>query len=269
MQDEPRLGVGIIIARGDEILLVRRQGAHGSGTWSTPGGHLDFGETPEQCAVREAWEETGVEIGGVRFRALTNDWFALERKHYITIWMEAEYRGGEATVKATREMSSVGWFQWSRLPAPLFLPLSNLLSGRCYPSSKTTEAPQRLAIHRVSMRRAYRVFGWGLVLLGTVHMLTTFRAFAGLSSSAVWFFGSGIAMCLTGVLNLLNHAYGRAAHGLRRTTVATNAWMTAFAIVAGAATRATIGEFVVILGLIGGATLLSAFDYRFAPARET
>lgn len=138
MQDGPKIGVGIIITRGDEVLLLRRKGVHGSGTWSTPGGHLDMGETPEQCAVREAREETGVEVGAVKFRALTNDWFDVERKHYVTIWMEAEYRSGEATVRARREMSSVGWFHWDRLPAPLFLPFDNLISGRCYPTPGTT-----------------------------------------------------------------------------------------------------------------------------------
>jgi 8-oxo-dGTP diphosphatase len=138
MQDGPKVGVGIIIRRGDEVLLLRREGVHGSGTWSTPGGHLDHGETPEQCAVREAREETGVEVGAVKFRALTNDVFEFEGKHYVTIWMEAEYRSGEATVRARLEMSSVGWFHWDRLPTPLFPAFSNLLAGRCYPTPEAT-----------------------------------------------------------------------------------------------------------------------------------
>lgn len=137
MRDGPKVGVGIIITRGDEVLLLRREGAHGSGTWSTPGGHLDHGETPEQCAVREAREETGVEVGAVKFRAITNDLFEAEGRHYVTIWMEAEYRSGEAAVRATRETSSVGWFHWDRLPTPLFAAFSNFLSGRCYPASES------------------------------------------------------------------------------------------------------------------------------------
>lgn len=133
MIEEPRVGVGIIIKRGDEVLLLRRHGVHGGGSWSTPGGHLDHGETPEQCAVREALEETGVEVVDVRFRAVTNDVFESEGRHYITIWMEAEYRAGHPGVNAAHEMSSVGWFRWDRLPSPLFLRLANLLAGRCYP----------------------------------------------------------------------------------------------------------------------------------------
>jgi 8-oxo-dGTP diphosphatase len=132
MRENPRVGVGIIVRKGDEVLLLRRKGVHGAGSWSTPGGHLEFGETPEQCAVRETWEETGVEVRDVRFRGMTNDVFEDEGKHYITVWMEAEYSGGEPEVKAAHEMSSVGWFAWDHLPVPLFLALDNLLAGRCY-----------------------------------------------------------------------------------------------------------------------------------------
>jgi 8-oxo-dGTP diphosphatase len=135
MRNDPRVGVGVIIRRGDEVLLLHRAGGHGSGSWSTPGGHLDHGETLEQCAIREVMEETGVEIHNVRFRALTNDVFAREGRHYLTVWMDADYRSGEARVNAAHEMSSVAWFPWDRLPAPLFLPLENLLGGRCYPPS--------------------------------------------------------------------------------------------------------------------------------------
>lgn len=94
------------------------------------------------------------------------------------------------------------------------------------------------------VRRAYQRSGWGLVLLGTVHMATTFWAFDALSGAAVWFFGSGIAMALTGVLNLLNDTYGGVANGLRWTCIGTNVAMTAFAVVAGVASRATVGQVV-------------------------
>jgi 8-oxo-dGTP diphosphatase len=133
MTDRPRVGVGVIVHRADEVLLIRRAGAHGAGSWSTPGGHLEPGETPEECAVRETREETGVEIHDLRFRAVTNDVFPEDGKHYVTLWMEARYRAGQAVVGASYEMSQVGWFRWDRLPTPLFVPLQNLLAGRCYP----------------------------------------------------------------------------------------------------------------------------------------
>ena len=107
------------------------------------------------------------------------------------------------------------------------------------------------------MRRVYQGFGWGLVLLGALHMLTTFRAFDALTSAAVWFFGAGIAMSLVGALNLLNATYGHAARGLRFTAIVTNLAMIIYASLAGLASRASLVELVVIVGLVASTTALS------------
>lgn len=133
MFESPRVGVGVILIRDEQVLLLKRENVHGSGSWSTPGGHLDFGESPEECAIREAKEETGLDITDVKFRAVTNDLFDVEAMHYITIWMEGECLSGEAVVNATYEMSEVEWFAWDKLPESLFLPFRNLMDGKCYP----------------------------------------------------------------------------------------------------------------------------------------
>lgn len=130
------VGVAIIVTRGNQVLLLKRLNVHGSGSWSTPGGHLDFGETPEECAAREAREETGLDIVNISFKAITNDIFETENKHYISIWMEAEYQSGEAVVAAPYESSEIGWFDWDKLPQPLFLPFQNLLNGNRYPKTE-------------------------------------------------------------------------------------------------------------------------------------
>ncbi len=129
----PRVGIGIIITRGNDLLLVRRRHVHGDGTWSTPGGHLDFGESPETCAVREAREETSVEISEPRFVAITSDVFESESKHYITLWLTAAHVSGEARAAAADELSQVGWFDRSTLPTPLVPPLMRLLAGESLP----------------------------------------------------------------------------------------------------------------------------------------
>src|SRR5215213_6308955 len=67
----------------DEVLLMKPKGPHGGGTWSTPGGYLDFGETLEGCAAREAKEEMGIDVVDIRFRTITNDIFEETGKHYI------------------------------------------------------------------------------------------------------------------------------------------------------------------------------------------
>jgi 8-oxo-dGTP diphosphatase len=140
---EVRVGVSVLIRKGDRILLEKRQNTHGAGTWGPPSGHIDFGEAPEQTAVRETHEETGVSIADVTFRVVTNDVFEAEQKHYITLWFEARHVSGEPKVAAPEEESEVGWFTWDALPRPLFLPLQHLLEGRTYPSQATTDRSDR------------------------------------------------------------------------------------------------------------------------------
>ena len=132
MNQDPKVGIGIIITKDDQVLLMKRKGPHGHGTWSTPGGHLDFGETPEGCAAREAKEEVGLDVVDIRFRAVTNDLFEATGRHYITIWMEGKSIG-EPFIAAEEEVAVIGWFAWDSLPQPLFLTLENLLKANSYP----------------------------------------------------------------------------------------------------------------------------------------
>lgn len=141
MAESPRVGVGAIVTKNGQVLLLRRKNVHGAGAWSTPGGHLEYGETPEACAIRETLEETGVMVTGVHFRALTNDVFEAAGRHYITIWMEGRYESGEAAVCADYEASEVGWFAWDGLPQPLFLSLQHLVDGDCYPARRADGFP--------------------------------------------------------------------------------------------------------------------------------
>ena len=133
MSQGPKVGVAIIITRDDQLLLIKRKGTRGPGTWSTPGGHLDFGETPEQCAAREAKEEVGLDVTDIRFRAVTNDVFDQQGKHYITIWMDGKSTSGQPYIAAEKEVAEIGWFAWNSLPNPLFLSLENLLKENSYP----------------------------------------------------------------------------------------------------------------------------------------
>ena len=101
-EKQAKVGVSVLISKGDRILLEKRQHTHGAGTWGPPSGHIDYGETPEQTAIRETKEETGVTISNPKFRVVTNDVFEKEQKHYITVWFEAEYVSGEPKVSAPR-----------------------------------------------------------------------------------------------------------------------------------------------------------------------
>jgi 8-oxo-dGTP diphosphatase len=132
MSQKPQVGTAMIITKDDKVLLIKRKGPHGKGTWSTPGGHLDFGETLEGCAAREAKEEVGVDVVDICFRAVTNDVFEKTGKHYVTIWMEGK-AVGEPMIAAENEVDEIGWFAWDSLPQPLFLPLENLVKENSYP----------------------------------------------------------------------------------------------------------------------------------------
>ncbi len=131
--DFPGIGVAAIIEEKGKVLLIRRKGVHGAGNWASPGGHLEFGETPEQCAIRETREEVGIEVANPRFIAVTNDIFEESGKHYITLWMQVDHLSGEPRIAAEYEVGEVGWFKWDSLPSPLFLPLENLLNQKSYP----------------------------------------------------------------------------------------------------------------------------------------
>jgi 8-oxo-dGTP diphosphatase len=133
MLQRPLVGIGVIIRKDGQILLMKRQNSHGDGTWSVPGGHLEYGETPQECAIREAREETGVLIANPTFFTITNDIFEDDHKHYVTIWLECVYVSGEPVINSQREMSQIGWFPQTSLPEPLFLPMKNLLAGDCMP----------------------------------------------------------------------------------------------------------------------------------------
>ncbi len=127
MPERPAVGVAVIIVNKGKVLLGKRLNAHGSGTWALPGGHLERNETIGECAKREVCEETGLDVGTIRHAAFTNDIFVEEKRHYITLFVTADYRGGKPVVMEPLKCSGWEWFAWNALPSPLFLPLKNLL----------------------------------------------------------------------------------------------------------------------------------------------
>ena len=128
MNNRPHIGIGVILTKNNKVLLGKRKGSHGTGTWSFGGGHLEFGEGIEDCARREIMEEVGVKIKNIKNFAFTNDFFDTEGKHYVTLFVTAEYDSGEVCLNEPDKCEIWDWFEWSELPQPLFLPIENLLS---------------------------------------------------------------------------------------------------------------------------------------------
>lgn len=118
--DQVRVGVGAFILSSSSsqnpqnptFLIGKRLGSHGAGTYALPGGHLEFGESPEECAAREILEETGLEVKNVRFLTATNDVLREDQKHYVTMFVVCERVSEEEEARVMEVDKCEGW-EWS------------------------------------------------------------------------------------------------------------------------------------------------------------
>ena len=136
----PGVGLGVILMRSGYVLLGKRKNAHGEGTWSFPGGHIEFGESLVDCAIREMEEETGLLPHNYNFVELTkpfaatNDIFSKENKHYITLYLRASHISGIPEVMEPNKCEKWEWFGWNKLAdLDLFTPVANLRKERYNP----------------------------------------------------------------------------------------------------------------------------------------
>ncbi len=123
----PKIGIGVIIARDGKILMGMRKNSHGHGTWGFPDGHLEFNESIEACAIRELKEECGLSVTNIRHLAFTNDIYPEGDRHYVTLFLLADYADGEPQNLEPAKLEKWQWFSPNELPSPLFLPIVNLL----------------------------------------------------------------------------------------------------------------------------------------------
>jgi ADP-ribose pyrophosphatase YjhB (NUDIX family) len=109
--EAPQVGIGIVLLRGDDVLLIRRGKPPGLGQWSLPGGAQELGETAEACARRELFEETGLQAGPMRLVAhadsIHHDAAGRLQFHYTILDFGAHYVAGEAI--AGDDVSAVAW----------------------------------------------------------------------------------------------------------------------------------------------------------------
>lgn len=108
---QPAVGVGVVVWRGDKVLLIKRGQAPRKGEWGLPGGKQELGETIMQAAVREVREETGLDIAPLgiitAIDAITRDRQKKIEYHYTVVEVVAESRDGEA--KAEDDALEVRW----------------------------------------------------------------------------------------------------------------------------------------------------------------
>jgi len=102
--DRPYVGVGVIVFRDEEVLLVKRNKDPNKGHWSIPGGRQILGETVAEAAQRELLEETGVKVAPLLLvdvvDAIITDAEGKIKFHYTLVdymghWFSGESRAGD------------------------------------------------------------------------------------------------------------------------------------------------------------------------------
>jgi 8-oxo-dGTP diphosphatase len=126
----PFLGVSAVVLRGDRVLLGRRRGAHGAGTYAFPGGKPDPGEAPEAAVARELLEETGLVALRVTPLVWTNDVFPEQGLHFVTLHHLVEVApDAEPALCEPEKCDGWAFHPWDALPRPLFGPAEALVAA--------------------------------------------------------------------------------------------------------------------------------------------
>lgn len=119
MMAEPRLGVGACIVRDGRLLLLRRLRHPEAGSWSIPGGKIDFLEPIEDALRREVEEETGLILGAVRLLCVTDQIHPDTPEHWVAPTYLAESFTGEPVNLEPEKHGGMDWFALDALPTPL------------------------------------------------------------------------------------------------------------------------------------------------------
>ena len=141
--DEVSAGGLVVDHSGKNGLLIGRIDHKDSSgkriLWSLPKGHIEEGETPEQAALREVAEETGIESAIERSLGVIDFWFMAggKRIHKTVHHYLFRETGGKLAAQES-EVDEVGWF-----------PLSEIVERLAYPDEKKlitrTEAATELS----------------------------------------------------------------------------------------------------------------------------
>jgi len=127
------VGFGVLLIKNNKILLGKRHidpekadtEFQAVGTWTMPGGKLEYGESLEEGAIREVLEETGIKLNHTKVICVNND--KNEHAHFVTIGLTSENFKGEPQVLEPDEITEWAWFDIENLPSPMYFPSKKLL----------------------------------------------------------------------------------------------------------------------------------------------
>jgi len=128
--DEVSAGGLVIDESGTKGLLIGRRDLKDASRerllWSLPKGHIEAGETPEQAAIREVAEETGIQSEISRELGIIDFWFMAGGKRiHKTVHHYLFREVGGVLAPQVSEVDDVGWF-----------PLDEIISLLAYPDEK-------------------------------------------------------------------------------------------------------------------------------------
>lgn len=129
------VGVAAWVEKGEDVLLVQRGGresyADGYGLWGLPGGWLEHGETPEEAAIREVLEETGLHVAAYKRDGYTWNTSDDGERSIVTLVIRCVHLEGDPSNTEPEKQLSVGWVWKGGLQQlNLFKPLAAYLAER-------------------------------------------------------------------------------------------------------------------------------------------
>ncbi len=106
----PALTADIIIEnKKGEVVLIQRKFPPFQGQWALPGGFVEYGETVEHAAVREAKEETGLRVKLEKLIGVYSDPRRDPRGHTVAVAFSARVLSGK--LKAQDDAGDARWFK--------------------------------------------------------------------------------------------------------------------------------------------------------------
>ncbi len=128
-------GFGVLLMRDGKVLLGKRHddavkassALHGEGTWTLPGGKMEFHESLEEGGKREVKEETGIDVKKVSVIGVSND--MVSDAHFVTVHLMADEFEGEPRIMEPDEITTWQWFSLDSLPSPIYKPSEKMLNN--------------------------------------------------------------------------------------------------------------------------------------------
>lgn len=115
--ERPIVAVGVVVLRGDEVMLVQRGNEPNKGKWSIPGGKQKLSETVFEAVHRELEEETGVSIGELVLidveDIIVPDGKGKTMYHYTILGFKGQWESGEC--RSGDDILYVEWFKLNEL----------------------------------------------------------------------------------------------------------------------------------------------------------